>query len=363
MVAMRAITGVALPLALCLFSRVSAETYAYIGNAESNNVSVFRSEPSGARWIAVETTALPVEKPGNTTPLALSPDHHRLYAASRAEPFAVISFAIDPANGHLTSLGTAPLAASMANIATDRSGKFLFSASYGGNEVAVNAIGADGVVGPVLQVVPTGLKAHSIQPSPDNHYVFASNLGSDQILSFHFDGQTGYLTPADPAMITLPAQSGPRHFQFSPDRRFVYLIDETDCLIRVFAYDAANGHWSPRQEITSLPDSFTGRPWAADLHITPDGRFLYATERTSSTLSAFRIDPASGQLSLIERIPTETQPRGFNIDASGRLLAAVGELSSRMTVYLIDQTSGKLHETQSYAVGKSPNWVEFVTFP
>jgi 6-phosphogluconolactonase len=112
-----------------------------------------------------------------------------------------------------------------------------------------------------------------------------------------------------------------------------------------------------------MPAGFDGKPWAADLHLTPDGRFLYASERTSSTLTGFRVDAATGQLSLIGSVPTEKQPRGFAIDPSGRWLAAVGEMSDGMSVYAIDQSSGALEKPAIYAVGKKPNWVEFVTLP
>ncbi len=97
--------------------------------------------------------------------------------------------------------------------------------------------------------------------------------------------------------------------------------------------------------------------------MTADGRFLYASERTSNTLVAFKIDAATGHLTTIGSVPTETQPRGFNIDPSGRYLAAVGEVSNGMTVYGIDQTSGALRRLKSYSVGKKPNWVEFVSLP
>ena len=115
----------------------SADTFAYIGNADSNDISVFHVEPSSGEIKAVETVPLPgVEKPGSSTPLAVSPDRQLLFAGVRSEPYTVFSFAIDGKSGHLTSRGRGPLADSMANIATDRTGKFLFSASYGGNKVA-----------------------------------------------------------------------------------------------------------------------------------------------------------------------------------------------------------------------------------
>jgi len=275
----------------------------------------------------------------------------------------VLSFAIDPKSGHLAYRGRGPLADSMANIATDRSGQFLFSASYGGNKVAINPIGADGIVGGAKQVIPTGLNAHAFLPSPDNQFVFATNLGSDQILSFRFDAATGALTPNEPAAIKVAEKNGPRHFVFHPNGRFIYLVNELSAALLVFSYDAARGTWLEVQQASALPEGFVGRPWAADIHVTPDGRFLYASERTSSSISAFKVDPESGRLTPTGSVPTEKQPRGFAIDPSGHLLIAVGELSNGMSVYAIDGASGALKVLQSYPVGRKPNWVEFVSFP
>lgn len=340
-----------------------AETFAYVGNADSNDISVFTMAESG-EMSAVQTAALTgVEKPGSSTPLAITPDHRVLIAGVRSQPFQAVSFAIDPKTGRLSHIGNGPLADSMANIAADRSGKFLFSASYGGNKVAVNPLQAKGVVGEPKQVIPTGLNAHAFLPSPDNRFVFATNLGSDQVLAFAFNATTGELTPSDPPLYKVPEKSGPRHFAFHPNGKFVYLVHELNGDVAAFAYEAKSGAWDEIQRTTALPEGFSGKPWAADIHITPDGRFLYASERTTSTLTAYKIDAASGKLTTIGSVPTEKQPRGFNVDPSGRYLAAVGETSDSMTVYAIDQSSGALAKLKSYPTGKKPNWVEFLSLP
>ncbi|MBE9606388.1 beta-propeller fold lactonase family protein [Acetobacteraceae bacterium H6797] len=341
----------------------SAETFAYVGNAASNDISVFRFAPDGG-MVPVQTAAFPeVQAAGSSTPLAVSPDRRFLFAGQRAQPFQAIGFAIDPASGRLSPIGNAPLADSMANIAFDRTGRFLFSASYGGNKVALNPVGEGGRLQPPSQVIPTGLNAHAFLPSPDNRFVFATNLGSDQVLGFAFDASAGRLSAMPSPVLKLPEKSGPRHFVFHPNGRFIYLLDELDAALHVIGYDAATGGWTPLSRSSAMPVGSTDKPWAADLHLTPDGRFLYASERTTSTLSAFKVDQASGALSLIGTVPTEKQPRGFAIDPSGKFLAAVGEQSHGMTVYAIDQESGALRPLAQYPTGRQPNWVEFVTFP
>ncbi|MDA9498077.1 lactonase family protein [Bradyrhizobium sp. CCBAU 11357] len=345
-----------------------AETFAYVGNADSNDISVFKMSESG-EMTPVQTAAFKgVEKPGSSTPLAISPDRRVLIAGIRSQPYVAVSFAIDPKTGELSHLGNGPLADSMAYIATDRSGKFLLSASYGGNKVALNPLLGNGVAGEPKQVIPTGLNAHAFLPSPDNRFAFATNLGSDQVLAFAFDAAAGTLTPSDPPVHKVPEKSGPRHFVFHPGGKFVYLLHELNGDVAAFTYEARSGAWDEIQRTTALPEGFSGKepdkkPWAADIHITPDGRFLYASERTTSTLTAYKVDGSSGKLTTIGSVPTEKQPRGFQVDPAGRYLAAVGELSGSMTVYAIDQGSGALAKLKSYPTGKKPNWVEFLNLP
>jgi 6-phosphogluconolactonase len=274
----------------------------YVGNAESNTVSVLRLDRRSGDLSPLETVAMSgVTAPGPTSPMAVSPDKRRLFVAIRSEPYLVASFAIDPASGRLAHLGNAPLADAMAYIVTDRSGRYLLSASYGGNKVTVNPIGHDGIVGPVQQIVPTAPNAHCVLPDPANRFVLATSLGGDLVNQFRFDAASGRLEPNTPATVPVKAKSGPRHLCFHPSSRFAYLIGELDGAIYVFDYDPEHGRLSEVQATSALPSGFAGKPWAADLNVTPDGRFLYGSERTSSTLAAFRIDPASGALRKLKR--------------------------------------------------------------
>ncbi len=353
-----AILGVGLVL-----SSASAATFVYVGNADSQDVSVLELKSNG-ELTPVETTAVPgPAKPGSSLPLAVSPDKKRLYVGLRNEPYSVVTFAIDAKTGKLKPVGPGPLADSMAYISTDRSGKFLLSASYGGNKVAVNPIGPDGVVQTAQQVITTEPNAHCIMVDPSNRYVLHTSLGGDLVYQEKFDAKTGKITPNDPPSISVKAKAGARHLVFSPNKKFVYLVDELDASIYVFPWDANKGTLNKEVQVTTaLPKGFDGKPWAADIHLTPDGKYLYASERTSSTLAAFRVDPKTGLLTAIDSYPTEKQPRGFNIDPSGRYLLSVGQLSNSMTAYAIDKTTGKLSKLKDYPVGKNPNWVEIISF-
>ena len=131
----------------------------------------------------------------------------------------------------------------------------------------------------------------------------------------------------------------------------------------LLGYDAQRGTLEHRKSWPTLPPGFDGKPWAADLHLTRDGRFLYTSERNSSTLAMWAVDAASGELTLIGHQPTEQQPRGFQIDPAGRWLLAAGQLSNSVTAYRIDTGTGRLTPRARLPVGKNPNWVEIVDLP
>jgi 6-phosphogluconolactonase len=345
-------------------SAANAATVVYVGNAESNDIHVLRLDPSNGELTAVEKVPIPgLTKAGPTTPMAVSPDRTVLYVGTRGEPLMVSSFAIDRSTGKLTHLANAALPDSMAYIATDRSGRFLLSASYGGHKVAVSPIGPNGVVQPAHQIVDTAPNAHAILADPANRFVLATSLGGDVVNQYRFDSASGKLAPNDPPSAPVKDEAGPRHFVFHPNGKLVYLLNELDGSVVVFDYDPEKGRLTDRQTVSALAPGFDGKPWAADLHLTPDGKFLYASERSSSTLAAFKVDPANGTLSLIAHDPTEKQPRGFAIDPSGRYLLAVGQLSHALSAYRIDPETGKLTKLEEHPMGQNPNWVEVVALP
>jgi 6-phosphogluconolactonase len=336
-----------------------AATIVYVSNADSQEISVLALDrPSGALTL-VET--VPVG--GTVMPLALSPNKRVLYAALRSQPYRVASFAIDPSSGRLKKLGESALADSMASIDVDRSGRWLFAASYGGHKITVNAIDQNGVVGTVQQSIQTQPNAHAIHVDAANRFVFATSLGGDNVSSWRFDASTGQLSANEPALTSTPPKSGPRHFTWDASQRHLYLLCELDASLLVFDHDAARGGLREVQRTSALPPGFTGKPWAADLHLAPDGRHLYASERTSSTIAVFEVDAASGRLKTLAQVPTEKTPRGFAIDPAGRYLIAAGQDSHAIAVYAIDPLSGALATAQRYSVGKSPNWVEIVDLP
>lgn len=329
---------------------------AYVSNADSREIIVLRLAEDGA-LAEIER----VKTSGMVMPLALSPDRRFLFAALRSEPFGVASYRIDRQTGRLAHIATAPLPASMPYLATDRTGRFLLSASYQSAVAAVSAIDAEGrVAAAPVQVLNTAPNAHCIVTDAANRFAFVPCLGGDHVLMLRFDSASGRLSPNAPPELPTSKGAGPRHIVFHPEGRLAFLINELDASILSLAYDPSAGTLATLGAASALPPSFSGKPWAADLHVTPDGRFLYASERTSSTLAGFRIDAAEGRLAPIGNWPTETQPRGFAIDPSGRFLLSTGQVSNSLTAYAIDATSGKLKPLKRYPMGANPNWVEIV---
>ena len=345
---------------LAASSAASAATWVYVSNADSQDLSVLELDRSAGTLKPVETVPLG----GTAMPMAVSPDKRVLYVALRSQPFRVVSLAIDPASGKLRKLGEAALADSMANIDTDATGRWLFAASYPGHKITVNSIGKDGAVGAVHQLIPTAPNAHAIHADASNRYVFATSLGGDNLSAWLFDAETGRLTAHESALTTVaPEKSGPRHFVWNRAQTTMYVLNELDAALNVMAYDKERGTLRQVQRTTTLPAGFTGKPWAADVHLSPDGRTLYASERTSSTLSSFKVDQATGQLQPLGQVPTEKTPRGFAVDSSGRFLIAAGQESHSVSVHPIDPATGVPGTPTRVPVGKNPNWVEIVDLP
>jgi len=363
-IALAALAGAFSVAALAMTaSAASAATYMYVGNAGSNEIVTLTLDPKSGDLKEIDRFAVPgITKAGGSIPMAVSPNKKFLYAGFRGEPLVAAAFSIDPKSGKLRHLGNGTLAHSMAYIATDRSGKWLLSASYPGHMVTVNPIGADGIVQAAKQTIQNLPNSHAILVDKSNKHVLSPSLGADALNQFVFDAKTGDLNPNDPPSMKSAAKSGPRHFRFSKNEKFVYLLHELNATLAVFDYDAKKGLLTKQlQVISALPkEGPAEKVWAADVHLTPDGKYLYATERGTSTISQYKVDARTGLLTANGSVPTEKQPRAFEIDPSGRFLYAVGELSDSMTSYSIDAKSGALTRLKQYPMGKNPNWIEIV---
>lgn len=331
----------------------------YASSAESGEVRVFTLATRDGALALLQTVPIG----GMAMPMALDADRRMLYVARRSAPFAILAFAIDAGSGRLALRGEARVPAGMTYIATDESGRFLLGASYSHHIVAVSPLGADGVPRAAQQVITTPPNAHCIRPAPGNRHVYATSLGGDMLLHWHFDAGTGELRAAERHHVPMQAGAGPRHFAFHPRRPVIYVLGEHDGSVSLFDIDAQHGALSHRQTLSALPADFTGTPWAADLHLVPDGRFLYVSERRSSLLAILRVDPVDGTLTLLGHQAAQAQPRGFAIDPAGRFLITAGQMSHQLGVHAIDPQSGGLTPCAQTEAGRGPNWVEILALP
>jgi 6-phosphogluconolactonase len=337
------------------------ETVVYVSNAGSKEVFVLAMNRATGALELIEKTPVPgTDKPSPASlPMATSPDKHFLYAQLRSEPYPVSTFAIDRTTGQLKHLAATPLVNQMAYINTDRTGKFLLAASYVGAKLAIYPINAQSIVeAKATQVLDTKPKAHCVVIDAGNKNVYVPVLGGDIVMELTFDPATGTVSPNGPGEVATKAGAGPRHLTFHPTGRFAYLITETTATIGTYGVDPASGLLKELQFVDT--NEYKEQPAASDIHVTPDGKFLYGAERKTSMLIGYKIDPDKGTLTQIGRFPTEKTPRGFAIDPRGKFLLSVGMDSAGVTVYAIDHASGELKPIGHYPMGTQPNWIEIV---
>lgn len=365
-------------MACTLAVNVHAATFAYISSPGDGLVTQYQLDENTGALTLVEQTLVGDQ----VNPLAISPDGKVLFAAQRVKPFQVQGFSIDQKNGHLQAISKAPLADSLAYLSVDRSGHFLLGASYGADLLSVQAIDGGTRPSEQIQTVKTGPHAHSIRTDLSNRFVYAGNLGADHVLQYRLDAKTGSLSPIGTGFVSVPAKTGPRHLAFAPNGKYVYVVGEMSGTVTSFAIDPDSGaltqvavadgipaslklaHGEVRDASNNdLKDDPTPRIWAADLRISADGTLLYMTERTSSSVSAFRLEPDSGQLSFLGNYPVEEkQPRNIALSANGRWLLVTGEKSATVGSYAIGD-KGALKRVSEAPSGKGALWIEMLHMP
>lgn len=296
--------------------------------------------------------------------LVASRNGRRLYAANIISQFkgkksgSVSAFAIDRQTGKLTLLDeVASGGADPAYVSIDKTERFVLVANYTGGSVAVLAVGEDGRLGRITAFVQhTGSSVnprrqqsphpHSIHVSPDNRMAFVADLGLDKLFVYRFNSTTGTLSPAKPPYATVKLGSGPRHFVFSPNGRFVYVISEMGSTITVFSYRTASATLHNIQVISTLPKGFAGENTGAEVQVAPSGKFLYASNRGDNSIAVFAINAQKGTLTPIEYVPTQGKTPGmFAIDPSGSYIFVANHDSDNVVVFRIHPRTGRLTPT------------------
>ena len=326
----------------------------------------------------------------NPSFLTISPDNRFLYAVTE-DPLSVgppldhvsyvSAFAIDAATGELRPLNTLPTGGtSTCFISMDKTGKYVLMSNFGSGSVSVIRVKEDGSLGELTSfiqnvghsvnpAIQTSPHPHSILVSPDNRYVIVSDLGLDKVQIFRFDEKTGELSPPDPPFATVKPGGGPRHFAFGPSGKFGYQLSEMSGIVDAFAWDPTRGSLTNLQSVETIPHDFAGENHSAEISVSPDGKFLYESNRRNTgdtgwgpeTIGIFAIDPEKGTLTLVEQAPTGgIMPRNFAIDPTGSYLLAAHQYSNTVVVFKIDRATGRLSKTGNEIKLDVPVCIQFV---
>lgn len=328
-----------------------SDCYVYVSVNSEKKIVIYRLDPVKGELI------LRGEQDLSGTPGSLCSDRTkgRMYAALR-DIKSVASLEIDKRTGKLSHIKDTPVADNPVYISTDRKGKYLFFTSYNGNRNAVYPIGKEGVIKDAVQVLEARVNPHMIKSDASGRYVFIPNKGGDVVQQFIFNGR-GFLQSNNPEAVPVKSGSGPRHFTVNPEGNIMYVVNELSCSVMAFHLDRKKGILTgPFQEVTTKPADHTSYNTCADIHITPDGKFLFASNRGHDSLAGFSIDKLTGKLTPNGWFPTEKEPREFEIDPSGRYIISAGESSGGIALYSIN-TDGTLKMLKSYDVGHWPVWV------
>lgn len=349
----------------------------YVGtytNGSSKGIYAYRLNPATG-----ELTSLGLEAE-TTNPSYLAADRKGqfLYAVNEIGEFegkkagSVSAFRIDRTTGKLTFLNVVSSeGADPCHLMLDKTGRTLLVANYSGGSVAALPVGAGGKLGAAAgfdQHSGTGTNparqdgphAHCANVSQNNKFAVVADLGLDKLFVYRLDPASARLTANPPAAVSLAPGSGPRHFDFHPNGRFGYSINEMKSTVTAFTYDGKVGGLKELETVSTLPAGFAGENTTAELFVHPGGRFLYGSNRGHDSIAVFAIG-GDGKLTPVEHVPTQgVTPRGFAIDPSGRYLIAVNQKSENLVMFKIDAASGKLTPTGTNLKVGTPVSVTFV---
>ena len=318
-------------------------------------IHAFQLDPKTGRLKPVHRTG-GVEHPFF---MAVSRDQKFLYSIHAKtfggkEPEQVAAYAIEGRAGKLKLLNRqSTRGTASCYLDVDATGRTVLVANYTTGNVASFPVRGDGSLGEAVSffqhagssVHPErqkGPNAHSFVISPDNRFAFAADLGIDQVLGYRLDAATAKLTPNQPPFVKTPPGAGPRHLIFHPNGRYVYVINELKNSVTLFDYAAASGILTERQTLSTLPADFTGKSYCADLKITPNGRFLYGTNRGHDSIAVFRLGD-DGRLTLLSIEPSLGKgPQNLAIAADGKFLLCANMPGNNVTVFRMDARTGGL---------------------
>lgn len=304
-----------------------------------------------------------LELPGTPGPIALNDAGTHLYAGLRS-PSRIVPMTRDKTTGLVELLEPTAVPEFPTYLDIDATGKYAITASYGPGVVHTFAINEDATLdGNPIQTTKTERTAHACLIDPANKFVYIPHTTPNAIYQFRFDDKTGKLSPIQPIIVkgggapNKPA--GPRHYTYHPSLGIVYVVNELDSSVSAYQWDKKTGALTRFQSLTTLPANFTERNTCADIHITPNGKFLYASNRGHNSIAAYKISE-EGLMTFIDWFATEPIPREFAIDVKGQYLYSAGLKSHKLAAYAIDSNTGRLSRIGNYDTPEGPIWVEAI---
>lgn len=353
--------------------------------AQCKGIGRYRFDPASGR---IDPQPLETIATDNPSWLTLSADGARLFAVNENGPASpdpvgrASSFALGRGHARSRPLSRAnTLGDDPAHAALGRDGRYLFVSNYSGAQspggsLAVLPVDADGRLGAAVQVLghrasqadrerQLGPHVHAAAQSPDGRYVFAADLGADKVYAYRYDPARSAERPLQAAAtpwLELPAGSGPRHLLFAADGRHAYLTLEMSGEIVVLDHD--DGRLRIAQTLALDPGRREGNA-AAALHLSADGRFVYASNRGEDNhIAAYAVDSGDGRLRPLQRRASEGRgPREFALAPDGRFVVVANQHSGTVVVIARDPASGELGETVQTLPMVSPSDVKFVAGP
>lgn len=320
---------------------------ALIGTTESDNPSFLAIHPSGKYLYAInEISEINGEKAGGISAFAIAD------------------------SGELTALNQQSVKGpGPCHLCIDATGKYALVANYGGGSVCVLPIAEDGSLqeaSDFIQHAGSSVNerrqkephAHSINLDAQNRFAYVADLGLDKVLAYELNLETGTLTLAQTTTVT-PGE-GPRHFDMHPNGKNAYLINEIGNTVNAYNYDATTGALTETQSINTLPRDFTETSHTADIHVSPDGRFVYGSNRGHDSIAIYAIDD-NDTLTLVGQEPTGGKnPRNFAIDPTGNFLLAANQDTANVVTFRINKTDGTLEKTGAEVEVPRPVCIKFL---
>jgi 6-phosphogluconolactonase len=343
-------------------------TYTNKGTSEGLYVYKMNTETGEVNYLNKATAA-------NPSYLEISPDEKFVYAVNEDanDKGSVSVFSFNKSNGALTYIdkqtsgGDHP-----CYVAINKTGKWVAAANYTGGSFSTLPIMANGTLGTPTTIQHTGTSVnkerqekphvHSTVFSPDDKYIFVPDLGIDKVMIYAFNPGSGKPEPAAVPFAATTPGSGPRHFTFHPNGKLAYLVEEMGGAVSAYKYN--DGKLTLFQHISTYPANFTEKKWSADIHISPDGKFLYATNRTpANTIAIFSINK-SGKLTALGHESTKGEvPRNFTIDPTGNFLLVANQETDNIVIFKRNKQTGLLTDTgKQIKVGK-PVCLKWVAAP